>query len=194
MENEVKSKLLKVSSYKPKFINKSIGLSLSEPLSCVNRVLGYSSVKAHCCGSSQFQKYVEVHKYFNSVELVNIHPIQGKLKKKGVSFADDPKGGESSLRNSSILSVCLRKVLASSFSAPSFEAVTSSSASSSQFSGGSILYCDPPSNSGVRQGNKIFWRGSEREMASKIWKFIKDLGVVGKGMRRFLWKSLGYEG
>lgn len=47
MENEVKSKLLKVSSCGPKFLKKSLGLSVSESLVRVNRLLGHSFANAH---------------------------------------------------------------------------------------------------------------------------------------------------
>ncbi|KAI5399731.1 hypothetical protein KIW84_064896 [Lathyrus oleraceus] len=70
MENEVKSKLLKVSSCGPKFVKKSLGLSMSEPLVRVNRLVGHSFAKAHSLGSVQNQ--AEIAKSIKDLGVVGV--------------------------------------------------------------------------------------------------------------------------
>lgn len=97
IENKVKSKLLKVSSCGARFVKKSLWLSVSDPLVRVNKLVGYSSTKAHSLGSVQNPAEIPMPKSFNLVDLVIKRYVQGSLKKKGVSFADDPKEDVSSL-------------------------------------------------------------------------------------------------
>lgn len=55
--------------------------------------------------------------------------------------------------------------------------IATSEGKSTQYTGGSVLCCDPTTNSEVRQGNCRFWGPMDKDMIGQVWRTIKQMGV-----------------